>query len=81
MSRPRSLARLVSMTLQVGVRACLLPCGHVYHEGCHREMIGEGGGRVPPDECPAASESQYRMRPPFSIDGTGAKSLLWDSSP
>ena len=29
-----------------------LPCGHVYHESCHREMIGQSGGRLPPDECP-----------------------------
>ena len=29
-----------------------LPCGHVYHESCHREMIEQSGGRLPPDECP-----------------------------
>ena len=29
-----------------------LPCGHVYHERCHREMIGNSGGRLPADECP-----------------------------
>lgn len=29
-----------------------LPCGHVYHEVCHREMIEQSGGRLPPDECP-----------------------------
>ena len=23
-----------------------LPCGHVYHESCHREMIENSGGRL-----------------------------------
>ena len=26
-----------------------LPCGHVYHERCHREMIEMSNGRLPAD--------------------------------